>query len=630
MAKSPIISITSLQGGLNDSDPAPAIADDQVTVADNVEFFLSPLGERRLGCNPVDVGTSGLDLKTLIVFIGLHNPSSTEVINSELWVVGVTLGLSILVARRSGTTWYPVTIADTLSSDSNIIGHINAASLHGKFFFACKSNKDRLHVWDGVTFRRAGLAAPAVAPSTAETAGAGTFADNRTYRVRFTVQDASAVTILRSEPSPEFPHTTSGTKTGVIVTRPAVVDGNETHWELEASSGDGNFYVIATTAIATTTATDTTTPATGYGAFDLSEDIGDYELIPSVKFVVADQDRLVFGGSWEDSDLGSRVSWTPVFGATGVGNDERIPLDTNNFIDLDWMSDGNLTGLSTPVNGSLYAFKMSKVYKLQRSGDVDAAYTAFQISGKRGALEGSIVNGADEHGGPCVYFLDPAIGPCRISAAGLQEMKGIRGTWKSVNTSASPIASHGIYYPDKQQVHWWVAHSGSTTPNKKIICQVSELRDEANGAGTERGWSLADGDIATAYCSAVVPEKVTDAATGDLRISFRPYIGRLNPDGLLRCDVGVTDNGSAYVARIVTKPFMAAGLLDKWGVMAASLLAEADVTTLKVSLIRDFGLETNTVTTTLSPTSTEDTVNKRLDNLRMSDATAIQVQFMDP
>ena len=94
---------------------------------------------------------------------------------------------------------------------------------------------------------------------------------------------------------------------------------------------------------------------------------------------------------------------------------------------------------------------------------------------------------------------------------------------------------------------------------------------------------------------------------------------------------GDDDDGTAYRAHIITKPYIVAGLLNKWGAMAAALLAlpNADAT-LTIRLIRDFGLETNEVTTDFIPDAAETDVIKIFDNLVMSDARAIQVEFQDP
>ena len=48
-AASGALEVLSLRGGMNDTDPANNLADDQCTLAQNVEFFYSMLGERRAG-----------------------------------------------------------------------------------------------------------------------------------------------------------------------------------------------------------------------------------------------------------------------------------------------------------------------------------------------------------------------------------------------------------------------------------------------------------------------------------------------------------------------------------------------------------------------------------------------------
>jgi hypothetical protein len=40
-----------------------------------------------------------------------------------------------------------------------------AVSVHGKLFFAYKSDQDRLHVWDGTSMRRVGLKKTTTAPT---------------------------------------------------------------------------------------------------------------------------------------------------------------------------------------------------------------------------------------------------------------------------------------------------------------------------------------------------------------------------------------------------------------------------------------------------------------------------------
>jgi hypothetical protein len=620
----------NLRGGMNDQDPAQSLPDDQVVLAENVEFFFSTLGERRRGCEAVDITGSGLGSEAEIVHLNIHLPKEAAIKDNELWAAGATQNASITLAHRVSGAWSTVVPVDAFATDYPSALRIQSQSLHGKFFIAAKNAADRLHVWDGNTLRRTGLAQPPAAPNVVDDSVGGSYTGVRIFRIRY-VALAGSVVLRRSEPSAETTFTPLGTKDGAVITRPALINEGETHWEVEASDGDGNFYVIATVAVATTTYLDTTQPATEYANIGtLSEDIGTYDTIESVKYIKADQDRLVFGGSWTTVEHNSRVSWTPVWADPGVGNDERIPLETDNFIDLDWMDGGELTGISEPINGAFYAFKWTRIYKLQRSGNVNHAYEAFLLSPYRGAMYGSIVSGTDEFGKGCVYFLDPSLGPMRVGAQGLQHIQNIRGTWRHVNTAASFIVSHGVYYPDKMQVHWWVAVDGSDTPNKKLVLQVNEVRSTQDG--TERGWVIATGRQTEAWCSTIVPEVIIEEDTLATLLSYRPYCGLTSPDFIQRCDTGSEDAGHKYRAKILSKPYILVGLLNRWGAMTAALLAsplDDPEVKINVKFVRDFGIEENLTTTDFTPESNETLVIKPFDSLSMSSARAIQVQFED-
>jgi hypothetical protein len=118
---------------------------------------------------------------------------------------------------------------------------------------------------------------------------------------------------------------------------------------------------------------------------------------------------------------------------------------------------------------------------------------------------------------------------------------------------------------------------------------------------------------------------------GVSQVSARPFIGLTSPDFIQRCDTESTDAGVAYRAIIRTRPYIAAGLLNRWGAMTAALLAAANATaSIVVKFIRDFGKETTTVTTGLAAVGSETDVIKVFDNLVMSEATTIQVEISDP
>jgi hypothetical protein len=624
--------------GLNDTDPPTSLPDNQCTVAVNVEFNKSAIGERRLGCTVINLPSSiTADVNIQVIsYLYRHLPTTDEA-DSELWVLGQHLTASNFVLTRKTTGWATATFSptDNIEVINNQGFEVQARTLHGKLFIAYPSvgGIDRLHVVDqgGTTVRRTGLAEPA-APAVAET-GAGTFSGKRYYRVRYTVQDGAGKTLRRSEPSESTPYNPAdfgSNGASARITRPALIGEGETHWEAEASLDDAEFFVIATTLVATTTVDDSVAFTVGYnGTYELSEDIGDYALIRSGKFLATDEDRLLVGGSWEDDELASTVSWTPVFNAEGAGNDERHETDTDPHLSLDGFEGGPLTHLSNPVDGFIWAFKRSHTYRLSRTRLRARAYEAIKISDSLGALPGSVVQGVDEMGSPCLYFLDPETGPCRTGGSRLvtAASRDILNTWRTINTDAI-IVSRGVFYPESRQVHWWIATDDATVPNLKLVLQTNKTRETEDGI--RNGWSLADGRISRAYSVCLYADNIDESTTRSLVL--RPFIGTLAADGyVLRCDTGNDDNGEAYSARIVTKPYTIESILNKFGVLGAALLAKAHATaSIKLTLVLDFGVEEpRTVTIALAAVGSETQVIKQLRNLTGAQFYALQLEFED-
>ena len=457
------------------------------------------------------------------------------------------------------------------------------------------------------------------------------YTGTRYFRIRYIAENATGQVLRRSEPSNSVMYAVEGVESGATVTRPALLGEGETHWELEASQDNATFYKMQTVPVATTTATDTTSYIATYEPTgSLSEAIGTYLTEPSVKFLSVDGDRLLMGGHWTDATRQSRVYWSPVFNDPGVGNDERVPLSSNNYFDLDNYTGGPLTGIASCGYGTWYAFKWGRIYVLTRTNNVTNAYALLTLTTKTGAINGSIVSGVDEVGNACVFFLDPTVGPCRVSPNnGLQVIQGLRTTWTRVNRSATQIIARGCYYPLKQQVHWWVAADGNNLPSLKLVLQVSSIQYLTTG-GIGRGWSLANGLIAQATAVGMITESVT--VNGESNLIDRPVIGLVSPYYLQTCDTpGVTtDAGVAYAASITTKAYLRTGLLNKWGAMAAALLASAIPTGfIQVSVTRDFGAETIPRTTSLAAIDTESYVTETFDDLGMADAIALQFTFAD-
>ena len=639
-------SLDSLRGGLDDTSPYIALEPDACTAAENVEFVNSTLGERRKGCTAITLPSDITDASAVqsVSWMYRHLPVNDEG-EAELWVLSQSLTTNdSVLARRQKTAWETIVPNDAITV-TDAQGHrLSAQTIHGKLFIAYKSAVDRLHVFDGTSLRKAGLTKPAAAPSVANT-GSGTFATTRYYRVRYAVLSGSTV-LLRSEPSAVTTFAPSGSGASARITKPATVNENETHWEVEASLNNADFYRIARVVVATTTYDDSTAAATGYASANvLSEDIEDYSLIPSGKFLSADQDRLIIAGSWTTAAEASRVRWTPVFAADGAGNDERLEMDTDPYLDLDGYEGGEITGISRAVNGYIFVFKRSHIYRLVRTGERTKAYEAVPITKARGALVGSLVEAINQVGQPSLYFLDPSVGPARLSANGLQWCgRDIQTFWRRVNVNAK-VPCHGVYYNDRRQLHYWLAVDGSEYPNAKLVLHVNEMRDTDEGG--RRGWVTVakDDRIATAHCSCMFASNID--TTDKRSFALVPFIGKERwtvgastiKNYVQRCDTGGTDahtasdTDSAYRATITTKPFALAGLLNQHEVLAGVLVAKAASTPtgiVFIKAIRDFGKEEKLVSTDLFVDNSAEThVIRQLDDLNFAELYTLQISLGD-
>lgn len=646
--------LDSLRGGLDDTTPVTRMAKDSCTIANNVEFFWSTLGERRFGCEALDISGSGLNTYTQIVHLSQWFPQNV-VETPEIWAANATPNVAALFRYRDvSNVWQTPSVVDAIDPTAPGIYEItsqagpSSLATKGKLFISYPNSvaQDRMHVWDpngaSPQLRRAGLPEPS--PPTVANESAGTINGlKRYYRIRLAQENGvgSAITLL-SEPSTSVSITPSGTGAGIRVTRPALPSGEATtHWVVEGSFNDADYYVLATVAAATTTYDDTqTNPISFSDAGVLSDAIGSYLLPKNSKYIGVDGDRLVMGGHWTDVSLQSTVSWTPVFTDPGQGNDERVPIVTTggepikSSLSLDNYSGGGITGMSTAIAGSWYVFKWSRIYKLSRTNRVSVAYQSMTMSTVRGAIPGSIFAGVDENGSPAIFFLDPLEGPSMISAAGLRTIIGIRRTWNRVNVNATNIVARGCYYPYKRQAHWWVATENADSPDYKLVLQVSELQD-VGGGQVARGWSTADGRISEIFCVTTITEEIE--INGVINIRERPFIGLNTPDFIQRCDseVVVDDAGVAYVAVVQSAPIFMQGLLTEWGAMATAILGSCNPgTNVKISLIKDFGRETQEITVPLDGPTDGTAVEPYLigvqDGFVLSECVAIQIQFSDP
>src|SRR5438128_2195534 len=435
--------------GRNGSDPSFLLANTQCLEAKNVEWYQAGLGRRRGGA--VSVFTN----EAYAMF--RHVPSDDQTL-AELWWMGSD---RVLKRYVGGAVTTPTMVDPCTASPQETV----FMSFNGKLYIAYKSAHNRVHVWDPAVslVRRVGLDLPPVPTTGAPSGGAVT--DTRKYRVAWTVQ-VSGVTVRRSNLSAAGGSVTLAAQQ-VVVTRGSAPGEGETHWELYAASTPNfaDYRLLATTVIATTTATDnnaslpsTVAPAEGANTPP-----------PSARYLVSDDARVIMGGAWELAANAenamvpktARIWWTSILGASDVGDDERVSNTgtINNYADLE----ESITGISQPMQlvsaaasslerGSFYVFSFVSQWKFVSTGTSTAPYLKFRITGGRGAIHHkTIVTAEDENGNASIYWICTT-GAMRISVSG-QEFVGEDNIdlWANVNLDAL-IPAHTLFLPDKHQV----------------------------------------------------------------------------------------------------------------------------------------------------------------------------------
>jgi len=551
-----------------------------------------------------------------------HTPT-INLSEDELWMVD----LFGRIDRRVGGTWqtgvpvvnYYIGVFDSTGLD------INGASLHGKFFIAAQQVINGLLVWDGTILRHAGFPNVPPAPTVASTAGVGTYSGTRYFRIRYTAQDGSGRTLRRSEPTTVTAFVPGGANDGAVITKPSGTEdytslfmNGQTHWEVEASLDNTIFYRIATVAIGTATYTDTTALGTTYSSNPVSESIGEYVAPGAVRHIAVDDDRLMMAGNRFTQGSDARVQWTPVALASGVGNDERIPATTGNTLDLDNLDGGGVTMMIAGESGNVYAFKMERTYKLTRTGILTDAYRHHTESHSRGAIIRAACSGharTAQGWAPCVYFVDPAVGLCRASRDGIQELgEAVLDTWEAAEKGTASVRGPRIaYHPTKRQV--WVAYgaNGSDIPNKLLVYTARY------GGFAIYESPLMDNGI---YGDIVMYP--------DGGLPLLPVIGMLNPP-LVKFPVdAITDAGHRYRAYFLSRAYHL-GIYQKFGVVAGLLFARVANSTIGIKLIRNLGLGTNSVTKSIASSGGSEThVFKPIDDARISECNVVQFEIGDP
>jgi hypothetical protein len=629
---------SDLRGGQNSAQPPHLLGPTQCVAATNVEWYRAGVGRKRRGSRKVERSGGGSSLPSTKKFstmaVGQGSFGKVVVLEPSDFTAWPMWGTS--ASFEWGTT---ATMPDTQASNACI------RVFNGNFVCAYDSAVDRLHyLRSGGTAWRSGLAAPAT-PVVTESAGAIT--DNRKYRA--VVYHSTFG--WRSEPC---------TETGVItltaeqasVAAPGAAPSGEDYdrWELQSASDDDNYatWWVIGTAVAANAIGDTSGTALHAQNLEPANELGLFTTPHSVKFLEVDDNRLLMAGSYEGSEPGTRVWFTPVLGDRDEGDDQRIvdTVSVSHWVDLDaGDGGGDITGFGPPVLGTPLAFKRTQIWRLHRTGIYEAPYRPEIIDRQHGTFGYRTVQpGEDAAGRPCLYFASTR-GPYRVGVDGVTYLgAAIEDVWARVNQFGSIHTSqHAVYYPDKGQYWLWVSVDGATVPSVLLIYSVAT-----------DGWAIYTGLIDDALCSCLAPRYLQDTTKGITTSTvntapFVPYACLDTAGVLVECDAinpstGValdTDaetwssgstwvDGTAYAASVQTAPVPQ--LLGSFqSVAAAHIFADvAAGVTLSLTITPDYdSAQARTSTISLAASGSESRVIRGVDVVEVGKAKVIQATVGD-
>lgn len=632
------------RSGLNPFDLLPG----QVSEAYNVDGFDGLWGRKRGGADSLSL-TGGTAFTGPMNALARFVPGTDDTA-AEMWGID---GAATPIWKRlaAGTSWADVTVDDAITSRAQ---DANLAVLNGKLFVTYKSAKARMHVYDPLLatprVRVVGINPGVTAPTAANSGGAGTLPATQLYiRVRFIQASAASGGTLyrRSEPTPSVAFTPTGANLTVTVTRPTAPGEGETHWEVELSPDNVAFYRVdgwdanfgvgsAAIAIATTTDVIGSGRWTGYTGMILSEPSGLFTLPHSAKFIVSDDNRLIWAGDYDGVQPGSRVWFSPVLNSAQKGDDERW-VNTNfqkNYIDLGTKDGGEITALGYPLNGVIFVFKYRAIWALYPTGDVNGPYIRRKLREDIGCVDQKSVQLCrDVTGRNALHFWDALTGPWRISSQGGFEYLGrdMEDVTPTVNLAATNRVMHSIWHTGKHQ--WWIylAVGSGNDPSVKYVFDPLLVQKDEEGL-LRGGWYKHDGDSAVARCSCLFANTVAASMSSYLK----PYVGLTNGTAkVYKCDsdTATDDAGTAFQAYIDSGPVyppLETGVMTSIGEAILTAKAASGVT-IQMSTEADFGgtARTKTSTALLTPESTETRVFKKFEDSNLSDLKVFQVRLGD-
>jgi len=609
--------------GMNNADPPTRLSQDLARNVFNVLLEPASLGRRRPSAAAVSLTSGPSDVIEQMV---RYQPGVTKTGSggAELWAFSGTSTLH----RLANGTWASVTASDTVTSWATSRPY--GATLNGKLFLAYDSDVNRLHVWDGTSCRRVGIAASAAA--TVANTGAGSYAATlRYYKIQWKIVSGSN-TIATSELSASVSFTPSGTGTAARVTKPTTSD-SATHWIVFGSADDVTYYDISgNIAVGTTTYDDSAAPSS-YSDGTIAPTAGLYVPPPAAKYLLAANNRLFMAGCHETSassgqtaTRNSRVWFTQVLGALdNTGEDEAIAQTAayKDWVDCGENDGDAIVGLGGPLDGAIYVFKDRSVWRLSPTGNVNTPYRADQVSYSIGATwQDAIAMGEDGLGNPALYFMS-LTGPKRIvGGVGIEDIGGdVRNFSGSTfsNVDDTPMA----VWDAVRRVLWWFTYDAQSA------YAFQPQFEERTRDGVRMGWSTHTisngGNVNRGACLYELSSVLVPHIGGQSALSAATLASL---SGSARADVTTGNLNS-----LVTSPiFQPGGLLQRVGFGHAVLewdYAGANSNAHQVSIASAIGgplAVVGTVTDTATDASYSQTViQEKLESLQLSDVFGFQI-----
>lgn len=622
----PVTELIDFSGGLNAAEPPDQINANQLADLRNLEYRRTRgLKRRRGGTENLTNATGVFAASSSVVSLFRHTPGQSET-SMELW--GISNDATPEVGRvAAGAAFAAVTLPDTISAAADA-ALFRGISFNGKLFLFYNSAVDRLHVWDGSSVRRMGLATPA-APTVANT-GAGAYAATLRYYKVFWVFVDGVGNLVLSPMSASVSFTPSGAGTAARITRPALAGEAETIWYVFGSSDNVNYYHISSLAVGTTTYDDTVNPADYAAAVPSSAGwptASDYfTQAISAKFGLVDGQQLLLAGSHETIGLSSSVFYTSALNTSGFGiaDDERVP--STNRIDVAPQLGGGITGLGGPIGGTPVVFKLERTYLLNPTTDPTLPYTQQLLSDAVGCVSHQgIVLAEDEQGAPALYWPSRR-GYYRYGANGLEYCGlDIEDLWATVNLSAT-YGVTAAYHRDAGQLWVFVPVGSDTTPSVLVKFHVQRAR--RGDDGVRGGWTRDDGNLAGSASVAMF----SSSPASPMGLRMKPYVGKVASGGrVYKADNDATnrdDNDAvAYTAYLVTRT-VERGMGEEFGIQTVYVQGVGDTAvTLDVSLRKDFEASDSVPAIAVALATTRGAVV--VPGLEISECDVVQVRVAD-